>query len=210
MAKSYLDHLLGDNEEIKLVTRQHWLILFQNILPEILIMIALIGLITTIIIMAIPAAVIASWAYLILILPLLSLWRDIAIWYNHQYIVTNRRVIQIMGIISKNVTDSSLEKVNDVKMAQSFLGRIFDYADIEILTASEIGVNRFTRIGNPVLFKTAMLNAKENLENRPVLESTNNQAEIPALIAKLDQLRQNKALTEDEFQKKKTELLSKL
>jgi uncharacterized membrane protein YdbT with pleckstrin-like domain len=41
-------------------------------------------------------------------------------WKNHQYIITNRRVIQINGIVNKNVTDSSLEKVNDVHMTQSF------------------------------------------------------------------------------------------
>ena len=38
-------------------------------------------------------------------------------------------------------------KVNDVKMEQSFLGRLLGYGDIEILTASELGVNLFRRIG---------------------------------------------------------------
>src|SRR5215213_3882500 len=89
--------------------------------------------------------------------------RVFLVWYNRQYVVTNRRVIQISGLFSKDVVDSSLEKVNDVKMNQTFFGRLFDYGDIEILTASEVGANVFKRIGDPVKFKTAMLNAKEQL-----------------------------------------------
>jgi uncharacterized membrane protein YdbT with pleckstrin-like domain len=65
---------------------------------------------------------------------------DILVWSHHQYIVTNWRVLQISGIFNKNVIDSSLEKVNDVKMTQSFFGRIFNYGNVEILTASELGV----------------------------------------------------------------------
>ena len=94
----------------------------------------------------------------------MSMLRDILIWWNRQYIITSLRVIQISGVINKNLTDSSLEKVNDVKLSQSIVGRLFDYGDVEILTASELGVNLFRRIGNPVGFKTAMVNAKQDLE----------------------------------------------
>jgi hypothetical protein len=40
--------------------------------------------------------------------------------------------------------------VNDVKLSQSFWGRLFDYGDIEILTASEVGANVFRSIGDPI------------------------------------------------------------
>jgi hypothetical protein len=110
------------------------------------------------------------------------------------------------------VTDSSLEKVNDVKMDQSFFGRIFNYGDIEILTASELGVNRFNMIGNPVRFKTAMLNAKVKLESG-ALDRTPvqpKQPDIAAMIAQLAALREKGIITEEEFQKKKADLLSRL
>ncbi|MEN6300163.1 MAG: PH domain-containing protein, partial [Anaerolineaceae bacterium] len=138
---------------------------------------------------------------------LVSMLFDIFKWLNHQYIITNRRVIQVSGIFNKSVTDSSLEKVNDVHMDQSFLGRIFDYGDVEILTASELGVNQFKRIAKPVEFKTAMLNAKESLEHGDVEIFNEN---IPDMIARLDKLRSQGILNEEEFQKKKSELLSKL
>lgn len=117
--------------------------------------------------------------------------------------------MQITGVINKNIIDSSLEKVNDVKMAQSVFGRIFDYGDIEILTASELGVNLFRQIDNPILFKTAMLNAKAALENSQavVVES---KPSIPSMIAQLAELRKQEVITEEEFQDKKADLLSKL
>jgi len=145
--------------------------------------------------------------FLILLIPTFSMTRDILNWTHHQYVITNRRVMQISGVINKSVTDSSLEKVNDVKMTQSFLGRIFDYGDIEILTASELGVNLFKRIAKPVQFKTAMLNAKERLEHGDFAEDDQS---IPKLIAQLDQLRKQGLLSEAEFQAKKEQLLSRL
>jgi uncharacterized membrane protein YdbT with pleckstrin-like domain len=121
-------------------------------------------------------------------------------------------VIQISGVFRKDVVDSSLEKVNDVKMSQSFFGRLFDYGDVEILTASEIGVNLFKRIGDPVKFKTAMLNAKEQLGFDDEVRAVERHAaaDIPTLIAELDELRKKGIISEEEFQRKKTQLLEKI
>ena len=110
-----------------------------------------------------PQSSVVPLAYLLLILPLLGLLRNVLIWTSRQYVVTDWRVIQISGVFNKDVSDSSLEKVNDVKLDQSFLGRLFDYGDLEILTASELGANQFTHVGQPVRLKTAMMNAKEEL-----------------------------------------------
>lgn len=212
MGKSYVDSLLAQNEKIILVSRQHWFILFSSILLEIILIIAImiIAAICGVFlapILGINNIIITLIGAIIAIIPLVSMLFDIFKWLNHQYIITNRRVIQVSGIFNKSVTDSSLEKVNDVHMDQSFLGRIFDYGDVEILTASELGVNQFKRIAKPVEFKTAMLNAKESLEHGDVEIFNEN---IPDMIARLDKLRSQGILNEEEFQKKKSELLSKL
>jgi uncharacterized membrane protein YdbT with pleckstrin-like domain len=151
----------------------------------------------------------AVLGFIILLIPIATGTRDVLNWTNHQFIITNRRVMQISGIFNKSVIDSSLEKVNDIKMEVSALGRMFGYGDIEILTASELGVNLFKQIDNPVKFKTALLNAKTYLEqegNFPIEVKT----DIPAMISKLADLRTQGVLTEDEFQQKKAELLSKM
>jgi uncharacterized membrane protein YdbT with pleckstrin-like domain len=209
MAKNYLENLLGEGERILLAARQHWFILASSILFEIIILLFVFG--GTIIAATFApdqVLLISIVGFVLLLIPLASMIHDILVWSTHQYIVTNWRVVQVSGIINKNVIDSSLEKVNDVKMTQSFFGRIFDYGDVEILTASELGVNAFKRIADPVHFKTAMLNAKGSLERR------DNQSKAPpditGIISQLDELRKQGLLTDEEFQAKKTELLSKL
>jgi len=203
MTNGYLNNLLAENEEVLLVTRQHWIVLLAEILPETILTIALVILISLIWLMWLPNPLV-PFAYLLLLLPLFSLLRDVLVWSNRQYIVTNRRVIQIAGVINKDVTDSSLEKVNDVKLEQSFWGRLLNFGNIEILTASELGVNRFSHLGRPVNFKKAMLNAKEQLEQGPA------RGELVDVIAQLDSLRRRGVLSEEEFQRKKTDLLAKL
>lgn len=206
MAKDYIQSMLGEKERVLLVTRQHWFVLFSAILAEITITLLLIAAFSVATIYFPLAAI----GFVLVIVPLISMLRDVLIWTNHEYLVTNRRVIQISGIFNKNVVDSSLEKVNDVKMTQSFFGRMFDYGDVEIMTASETGVNLFKRIGDPVKFKTAMLNAKEKMGFEGTAIHAQSAEDVPSLIAKLDELRKKGIVTEAEFQAKKAELLKKM
>lgn len=213
MSDAYLDHLLGERERIILVTHQHWFLLFRAIVFELLLILATIIVVTLVWVFWMPEPV-SALGYLLILIPLASLFRDSIVWYNHKYVVTNRRVIQIFGVINKNVTDSSLEKVNDVKMDQSALGRIFNFGHIEILTASELGINRFTYIGDPVEFKTAMINAKFQLEEGDLqprqVNNIHPAMDVPRLIEQLDELRKNGTITEAEFQEKKARLLSRI
>jgi Bacterial PH domain/Short C-terminal domain len=73
-------------------------------------------------------------------------------------------VLQVGGVINKHSTDSSLEKINDAALSQSFFGRIFGFGDLDVLTASEAGIERFKMIQDPVQFKKTMLDAKHEYE----------------------------------------------
>ena len=209
MADKYIQDLLGENERILLVTRQHWFVLFSNILLEILLIVLIIAGVTVAQIFF-PLVPLVSFGYILVLVPLAGMIRDILVWSNRQYIVTNRRVIQVTGVLSKEVLDTSLEKVTDVKMSQSFFGRLFNYGDIEILTASELGVNFFKSISDPVGFKTAMLNAKEGMSFDEGGVHTQPAEDIPVMIAKLDELRKKGIISEAEFQRKKSDLLAKM
>lgn len=212
MAKSYIDALLGENEKILLITRQHWFVLASTIFAELLfILIVIVAASTASVFFPIYMLIFWIAASIIIILPVLAMLRDILNWRFRMYAVTNLRVMQVSGIINKNVIDSSLEKVNDVKLVQSAFGRVFNYGDIEILTASELGVNLFRRIADPIHFKTVMLNAKERLEHTPFPGTPSSvQSEVFAAIQQLDDLRKRGVLSEEEFQLKKKELLSKV
>ncbi|HKY53376.1 MAG TPA: PH domain-containing protein, partial [Anaerolineales bacterium] len=181
MARNYLEGLLGENEQIIFETHQHWFVLFGKIFLELLLIALLIGGS-----LALSAFYpVAIYGLGLVLIPLIGMISDILVWRNKAYVVTNRRVTQIAGVFDKEVVDSSLEKVNDVKMSQSFFGRMFGYGDIEILTASELGVNLFHEIANPVEFKTAMLNAKEQLGYDELGAAVRPSEDIPSLIARL-------------------------
>ncbi|MGE5224786.1 MAG: PH domain-containing protein [Omnitrophica WOR_2 bacterium] len=214
MAKGYIERMMGEHEKILYITRQHWFVFFNSILVEIFIAIILILL--TVAVTAflhlvdywIPVIV----GFILLLVPILGGLRDFLFWWNREYLITNRRVIQISGVVNKDVIDSSLEKVNDVKLDQSFFGRLLNFGDVEILTASELGANLFRRISDPIHFKTVMLNAKEELERGAgsVAPRAEHTGDIPSLIAELDELRRQGVLTEAEFQAKKNHLLGKI
>lgn len=164
-------------------------------------------------------------ALAIALFPLFEASRIFADWLNERYIITNRRVMEVRGIVNKHVRDSALEKVNDVELDQSVIGRLLGYGTVQIITGSDIGMNLFRRISNPVRFKREMLNAKERLadDQLPGLPSEKSipqpavgtgpaggETRISDLLIELDGLREKGILSEEEFQAKKKELLARL
>lgn len=166
-ATGYLSKILAPDEHVELIVHQHVLVFLGR---------AFIPLVLTILIAAGAtflearpvsglSAIVAEYGYALMLLPLaVILWRYI-VWRNHSYIMTNRRVIQMKGVFDKEVADSVLDKLNDVKTDQTLLGRIFGYGDIEILTASEAGINALKFVSRPLVFKRAMLQAQEALSH---------------------------------------------
>jgi hypothetical protein len=83
---------------------------------------------------------------------------------NQEYVLTNRRVIQVEGVLNRKSMDSSLEKINDAVLSQSFFGRMLDFGDLKVLTASDSAIDSMHMIRRPVAFKKAMLDAKHEAE----------------------------------------------
>jgi hypothetical protein len=169
----------------------------------------------------------AGWATIVVaLIPAAEVIRVFLDWLNERYFITNRRVMQVKGVINKEISDSALEKVNDVKMTQSIVGRLLRYGTVEIITGSDIGVNLFHRISNPVRFKREMLNAKEQLHAPELGEgparlppkapggasasAAPSEASITDLLGELADLKQKGVISEEEFQAKKKELLARL
>lgn len=213
----YVESLMGQSEKILYMTRQHWITLLRNIVVDGAL--AAIFLIGGLLLTAVPGiGPLGLLSYVLLLLPFVHFMQRFLYWHSEQYIITNRRVVQVEGVINKHVIDSSLEKVNDVVLTQSVLGRFLNYGNIEILTGSEIGVNLLERIAGPVYFKTAMLNAKERMGQldsfesraRVVTSEAPASGDVPELIGELDELRQKGVITQEEFEAKKKDLLSRM
>ncbi len=207
----YVEELLGKDETILFQTRQHPIVIARAVLVY---GVLALGIFVVSVVLW-RAQQNPSWLILLVadLFVLARLALVLVAWSNERYIITNRRVLKVEGIFNKQATDSSLEKVNDVVLEQSVLGRLLGYGDIHIITGSDIGVNHFERIHHPVRFKQAMLNAKTDLHTSSgrALDTTRTlEDDVFAAIERLAELRQRGLITEEEFERKKAELLARL
>jgi membrane protein YdbS with pleckstrin-like domain len=64
------------------------------------------------------------------------LW-SVAEWYYDRFVLTNKRVMLIEGILSRNVAMMPLARVTDMKYTQSPLGRVLGYGNFELESAGQ-------------------------------------------------------------------------
>lgn len=214
---SYLRSLLGEDEEIVFETRQHWFIPFAQVLTEVVLIVLLIAAAYVLVALrpfpAVPQELVLFGAAALGIIVAFSAIADIIRWRNEQFVITDRRVLQLQGVLSKNVMDSSLEKINDIELRQSWLGRIFNYGDVEILTANEEGINRMRAIRAPIHFKRALQDARARYDgylDRGPVQAYDNPRDVRAVLEQLAALRDRGILSPSEFEAKKRELLSRI
>jgi uncharacterized membrane protein YdbT with pleckstrin-like domain len=137
-------------------------------------------------------------------------WKDF-IRRANDYVLTNHRIIQEIGVLSRRSIDSRLDKINNVEHRQTLLGRLFHCGDVEIDTASERGETVFRNISYPLEFKNAILAAAE--QYRTV--SAGGRLP-PAGPSGAERMRQLKTLLDDglispeEYEAKRRELHSQL
>jgi uncharacterized membrane protein YdbT with pleckstrin-like domain len=230
----YVESLMGKNEQIIVLERKHWTTMLMSFLVNLFLIIVIVALYAVLGNYVNHAGlsflpVVRTILLFALLFPVGRFGWDFVQWEAEQYLVTSRRVMQTEGIINKKTTDSSLEKVNDIILTQSFLGRILGYGDLEIITGSDAGINLLKRLAEPVKFKTALLDAKASMHDPDILlphESAepmagallgNKPKSVAAddddplkRIAELDNLRKSGAISDAEYQSAKARLLSKL
>jgi membrane protein YdbS with pleckstrin-like domain len=266
---SYADGLLSTGERISYRSKQHPFVFVWGARYAILAIVVAVVLLWVGSNMDPNGAVgslkmILGWATVVLFVVGIA----VAVWVvlrymNQEYVLTNRRVIQVEGVLNRNSTDSSLEKINDAVLSQSVFGRMFDFGDLTILTASEAGIDKMHMLRSPIMFKKAMLDAKHEFEvgmeregwapgppirdgsgapmpapagalrapamsgatgqgqavgatlpsaapAAPVAAARANPDEVTRTLASLADLRDRGAITPEEYEQKKADLLSRL
>jgi membrane protein YdbS with pleckstrin-like domain len=77
-------------------------------------------------------AVLAIWAVIIIWVA----WK-VADWWFDRFILTNKRVMVVSGIFTRNVAMMPLLRVTDMKYVQSPLGRLLSYGHFELESAGQ-------------------------------------------------------------------------
>jgi hypothetical protein len=147
---------------------------------------------------------------------------------SREFILTNHRLIQQEGLLSKKSMDSYLEKINNIEYSQTLGGRLLGYGDLKIDTANMAEPSVFARIADPLGFKRAISAAAEAYRmglSRPGVATAATAASLvapavapPAAVppSGAERLRQLKALLDDglispaEFEAKRKQLLDEM
>ncbi len=216
----YVESLLGKNEQILWRARQHWIVLSANFVINLFIFVVIWAIYSAAGMLG--AGVLGDFlrnnrgfALIALLIPICWFGWEFLQWWAEEYLITTHRVVQTEGLINKHTKDSALEKINDITLQQSVLGRILSYGDLAIITGSDMGTNVFKRLAKPVEFKKTLLEQKvkltdgEDLAPRKVVAGGGDEDPLKK-IAELDDLRKSGAVSEVEYQQAKAKLLAKL
>jgi len=208
---TYIDRLLAPGERVVVRTRRHAVVLLRNVGAALFVILA--GAFLAVYVGGVgrfpePARVWAWGGVGIAVVGLLIALPAWLRWRSEEYLVTDRRVIQLEGVLSKKVLDSSLEKINDVRLSQSLAGRLFGFGTIEILTASETGMNRLDQVPAPLEFKRAMMATRGGAGAPAVpLATLPGPASTADRLAALDDLKRRGLISEDEYRSKRAAIL---
>ena len=155
---------------------------------------------------------------------------NVILWRTAEFAVTNLRVIREEGFISRRSSATLLTSISDVKSRVGLLGKSLHYGDLEIYTQSgAAGVDRFRTITMPDAFRNAIMSRK--MADRPGAPGVTpaagaapavapvaapapaagpSSAELAALLSSLADLRDKGAITAEEFESKKADILARM
>jgi uncharacterized membrane protein YdbT with pleckstrin-like domain len=158
---------------------------------------------------------------------------NIVAWRTAEFAVTNMRILREEGLVSRRSSTTLLSSLSDVRTNVGFIGRRLDYGDIVLLTQSgSAGEDRFLAITKPEAFRRAVMDQKMQsmpgpaapaapaapatpqtaapvapAAPRPPATSSIDDAET---LKRLADLRDSGAITSEEYQAKKSEILARM
>ena len=212
---AFPERLLSEDEEVILDLRPHW---WTLVVP------ALVTLLVTV-------AVGAAWAVTpagslqasvrlavglagLLVLALLVLGRVLR-WLTTHFVLTTERLIFRSGVVAKFGREIPLERINDVTFTQSLFERMIGIGDLLIESAGEHGQSTFSDIRDPEAVQLQIYRQMEanDRRRRGGYAAQPAQERPPSVLDDLERLadlRDRGAVTEEEFQRKKRDLLDRL
>ena len=197
--------LLAENEQLILDLRPHWISL---VLP--------VGA-TVLIVGAVVAALVytpdswPNWVALAavvvgVILLIAYPGRFFVDWVTSHFVVTSDRLIHREGWFAKRSMEIPLENINDVRFNQSVFERVIRAGDLTIESAGEFGQQNFTDIRDPEQVQKMIYEMSEANSQR-MYTGGRPSSSVADELGKLDRLRDEGVISNEEFEAQKARLL---
>ena len=148
---SYVERVLQPGEQVRHISSIHWIVYWPSVVAALL-------------------AAAAYWLGEMRLLPRVWLYTAYALalvafvlvvkewyqWWITEIAVTNRRVIYKKGLIRLKTNEMNMDKVESVQVAQSVLGRMFDFGTVKILGTGE-GLETLHTIATPIKLRNSII-----------------------------------------------------
>jgi membrane protein YdbS with pleckstrin-like domain len=202
------ERLLGEHEEVVYDLRPHWWALVGPILLGFAVVVA--GSLGWTLLpggsLLWPVRL-ALTGVAVLLLLVFALPRYLR-WVTTHFVLTTDRLIFRAGVLSKLSREIPLERLNDVTFTQSLWERMIGAGDLLIESAGERGQSVFENVPHPEAVQVEIYRQMEANGQR-----MSGGGRAPSALDDLERLaglRDRGAITEEEFQDKKRDLLDRL
>jgi uncharacterized membrane protein YdbT with pleckstrin-like domain len=202
----YPRHLINEGETVVLDLNPHWWFFWRHIVVGIPLFLALIG------VLSLDGGtrdfLTKSWAVLAIVYALWLLGKFLSWWYTH-FVVTSDRVIYRHGVLAKKGVEIPLERVMNINFSQRIFERIIGAGDLQIDSAGAEGQSYFTNIRHPDGVQQEIYRQMDAHDKKKAGWSAP-QASAADELEKLANLRDRGAITDQEFETKKAQLLERM
>ena len=227
---AFPERLLSEDEELIYDLRPHWLTLVVPALLTIAVVVA-VGALWVVM----PAGDLQQPGRLAvgvlgLVVLLATVVGRVLRWATTHFVLTTERLIFRSGVVAKFGREIPLERINDVTFSQSLFERLIGAGDLLLESAGEHGQSRFSDIRDPEAVQLEIYRQMEANDRRragyattqphpvvadrtPTPPTNTPPARSPTPLDDLERLanlRDRGAVTEEEFQRMKRELLDRM
>jgi len=127
-----------------------------------------------------------------------------------EFAVTNRRVMRKVGLLSREIEHAPIEKIQDVTVRQGWLGRILGFGTVLLETASETGTLVFPEIAAPEAFRNAIWGQAPSSPGAAAPATPAIREDSSVRLARLNSLKQQGLVSDEEYAAKRREILANL
>lgn len=216
----YPHRLLNDGEEVALDLRPHWWYFAKHIAASVVLLVLFVLVFQ---IRGTPHDVsFAVWGVLALVWAGWLLLRYLNWTFTH-FVVTNSRVIFRTGVLAKHGVEIPMDRVANINFNQSIWERVIGAGDLEIESAGRDGQSKFSDVWHPdavqqELYRQIEAHAQKRAswaggagaaataEAAPAAKA----ASVPEQIHQLADLRDRGAISAEEYEAKKAQLLERM
>ncbi|MDP9210121.1 MAG: PH domain-containing protein [Actinomycetota bacterium] len=223
---AFPEKLLSEDEELVYDLRPHWLTLVVPVLLTVAVVLA-VGALWVVM----PAGDLQQPGRLAvgvlgLVVLLATVVGRVLRWSTTHFVLTTERLIFRSGVVAKFGREIPLERINDVTFSQSLFERMIGAGDLLLESAGEHGQSRFANIRDPEAVQLEIYRQMEaNDRRRSGYATTQPHHQVAADrtptppsrsptplddLERLANLRDRGAVTEEEFQRMKRELLDRM